>query len=120
MDIGPPGPKNIPLIDYFINVGISLFGGMVSFLKLWSENPETGLNKKQLWITAIYRVLTAGFAGVLMLWFLKSYAINDYYIAFAVAIAGHMGPEAIDVMRGAINARVSKLSDKDSEPPKGN
>ena len=54
-----------------------------------------------------------------MLWFLKSYAINDYYIAFAVAIAGHMGPEAVNVMRGAINARISKLSNKDSKPPKG-
>ena len=53
MDIGPPGPKNIPLIDYFINVGISLFGGLVSFLKLWSENPETGLNKMQLWKMAL-------------------------------------------------------------------
>lgn len=108
------GPKSIPLIEYFINLGVAFVGGLVSFARLWRESlqrVELAMTTKQLWLLALERVLTAGFAGVLMLWFLKSYGINDYYIAFAVAVAGHMGPEAMDLFKGAIRGRFRNLTD---------
>lgn len=111
------GPKNIPPIEYLINVGIALLGGLVSFVRAWRESwakPEATMSKKQLWLLAFERVLCAGFAGVLMLWFLKSYGINDYYIAFSVAVAGHMGPEAMDLFKGAVSGRMGKLSSDQS------
>lgn len=107
------GPKSIPLIEYAINVGIALLGGAVSFVKMWRESfgkPEYALSSKQLTLLACERVLYAGFAGVLMLWFLKSYDINDFYIAFSVAVAGHMGPEAMELFKGALSGRLGKLS----------
>lgn len=107
------GPKNIPPIEYIINIGIALVGGLVSFIRMWRETlakPEAVMTLKQLALLACERVLCAGFAGVLMLWFLKSYGINDYYIAFAVAVAGHMGPEAMELFKGAVSGRLGKLS----------
>lgn len=114
------GPKSIPVVDYLINLGVAIAGGLVSFARLWRESlarPEAAMSRQQLWLLATERVLTAGFAGVLMLWFLKSYGINDYYIAFAVAVAGHMGPEAMDLFKGAIGGRVRNLTDNQTGTP---
>lgn len=107
------GPSNIPLLDYAINLGVAFAGAFVRFTREWRNN-YAEWKPSRVFLEGLFSAITAGFAGVLTLWILRSWHTDPYYTAFAVGIMGHMGPEGIalltDLLKNGLQNR--------SEPPK--
>lgn len=102
------GPSNVPLADYCINIGVALAGASVRFVREWRNNFATW-GPSRVFVEGLFSALTAGFAGLLTFWVLRSWKADPYYIAFAVGIMGHMGPEGIalltDLLKNGFRAR---------------
>jgi hypothetical protein len=92
------GPGDVPLLDYVINVGVALIGATVRFLREWRTN-FTVWDRKTIFIEAMLNAVTAGFSGLLTFWVLQSWTVNPFYIAFAVGIMGHAGPEGMALLK---------------------
>ena len=92
------GPGDVPLLDYVINVGVAMVGAAVRFLREWREH-FTEWDRKRIFIEAFLNALTAGFCGLLTFWVLASWTVNPFYIAFAVGIMGHAGPEGLTLLK---------------------
>ena len=103
-------PSDIPLIDYAVNIGIALVGGVVKFAREWQQNYATWPRGRVL-IEGFIAATLAGFVGVLTFFVLTSWKVDPLYIAFAVGMMGHMGPEGIallkDVVANALRSRTS-------------
>lgn len=95
------GPGDVPLLDYAINVGVAMVGAAVRFLREWRAN-YAQWDRKTVVIEAVLNALTAGFSGLLTFWVLQSWSVNPFYVAFAVGIMGHMGPEGIALLKEVI------------------
>lgn len=91
------GPGDIPLLDYAINLGVAMVGASVRFLKEWRTNFKAW-DRRTIVVEALLNALTAGFSGLLTFWVLSSWAVNPFYIAFAVGIMGHAGPEGVALL----------------------
>lgn len=104
------GPGDVPLLDYVINVGVAMVGAAVRFLREWREN-FASWDRKRIFIEALLNALTAGFCGLLTFWVLSSWTVNPFYIAFAVGIMGHAGPEGLVLLKEVVfNAMRSRAT----------
>lgn len=111
--IASRGPQHIPLIDYFINLGLALLGGLVRFARVWQTNFTTWKWQRvafEGFLNAIY----AGFAALLTFMLLSSWNVDLFYSAFACGIMGHMGPEGITLLTEVIS---NGIRSKSSPPP---
>lgn len=111
------GPSNIPLLDYAINLGIALAGAAVRFVREWRTN-FTEWQPSRVFIEGLFSALTAGFAGILTMWVLRSWKTDPYYTAFAVGIMGHMGPEGIALLTDLLKNGFRSRSETPSPPEK--
>lgn len=96
------GPQHIPLIDYLINLGLAMVGGLVRFARVWQTNFATWRWQRvafEGFLNAIY----AGFAALLTFMLLASWNVDKFYAAFACGIMGHMGPEGITLLTEVIS-----------------
>lgn len=91
------GPGDVPLLDYCINVGVALVGAVVRFLREWRSNAQW--TRREVFIEALLNATTAGFAGLLTFWVLRSWSVDPFYTAFAVGIMGHAGPEGLALLK---------------------
>ncbi len=107
------GPGDVPLLDYAINVGVALVGAAVRFLREWRAN-FTEWDRKRIFLEAMLNAITAGFSGLLTFWVLSSWSVNSFYIAFAVGIMGHAGPEGLVLLKDAV---FSAIRSKSQTPP---
>jgi hypothetical protein len=72
-------------------VGISAFGGLVSYLQRFSGDASA----KWSWIIVITKVLTAGFVGLLTDWLLSGWSLPQGFVNFSLGVAGYGGAETI-------------------------
>lgn len=107
------GPGNIPILDYLINGSVALAGAFVRFLRRWRDSIDEW-KPKQVVIEGLLDAITAGFVGVLTFWLLASWQIGPLYIAFAVGIMGHMGPEGIALLKDIVT---NGLRSRSQTPP---
>lgn len=106
-------PSDIPLIDYAVNIGIALIGGVVKFAREWQLNFSTWPRGRVL-IEGFIAATLAGFSGVLTFFVLTSWKVDPLYIAFAVGMMGHMGPEGIALLKDVVS---NALRSRTSPPP---
>ena len=92
------GPGDVPLLDYVINVGVAMVGAAVRFLREWRDNYGQW-DRKRIFLEAMLNAITAGFSGLLTFWVLSSWSVGPFYIAFAVGIMGHAGPEGLVLLK---------------------
>ena len=95
------GPGDVPLLDYVINVGVALVGAVVRFLRELRSNAQW--SRRDIAIEALLNATTAGFAGLLTFWVLRSWNVDPFYTAFAVGIMGHAGPEGLVLHREIVS-----------------
>ena len=107
------GPGDVPLLDYAINVGVALVGATVRFLREWRAN-FAEWDAKRIVIEAMLNAITAGFCGLLTFWVLASWAVNPFYIAFAVGIMGHAGPEGLVLLKETV---FNAIRNRSQTPP---
>lgn len=96
------GPGDVPLLDYAINVGVALVGAVVRFLREWRNN-VANWTRREVAIEALLNATTAGFAGLLTFWVLRSWNVDPFYTAFAVGIMGHAGPEGLVLLKEIVS-----------------
>lgn len=112
------GPDQIPLLDYAINIGIALVGGLVRFLREWRAHLADWDWKRTL-IEWLVGGTTAGFVGLLTFLVLTSWGVDKFYAAFAVGIMGHMGPEGIDLLKEVVTNGLRSRQAPPAQPPQG-
>lgn len=84
-------PTSYSLLTYAWVVGLSITGGLVSFLRKLRAGAARPFNLIEL----IGEIVTSGFVGVLTFWLCEASAIDPLLTAFMVGISGHMGSRLI-------------------------
>jgi predicted CDP-diglyceride synthetase/phosphatidate cytidylyltransferase len=84
-------PTSYSLLTYAWVIGLSITGGIVSFLRKVREGVARPFNLLEL----IGEAVTAGFVGVLTFWLCEASQLDPLLTAFLVGISGHMGNRLI-------------------------
>jgi predicted CDP-diglyceride synthetase/phosphatidate cytidylyltransferase len=84
-------PTSYSLLTYGWVIGLSVTGGLVSFLRKVREGVARPFNVIEL----IGEIVTSGFVGVLTFWLCEASQIDALLTAFMVGISGHMGSRLI-------------------------
>lgn len=84
-------PGNYSLLTYAWVIGLSGWGGLVSFLRKRREGHVRPFNFTEL----IGEIFTSAFVGLLTFWLCEAGHINPLTTAALVGISGHMGSRAI-------------------------
>lgn len=84
-------PSNYELITYAWVLGISMLGGIVSFLRKMRSGAARAFNIVEF----IGEIVTSAFVGILTFYFCESAGISPVLTAAFVGISGHMGSRAI-------------------------
>lgn len=87
------------VLTYLIVLALACFGGLVDFVNELKEKREKH-SMRFIFFSLFARLLSAGFAGLLMLWILQANSDNGVVIlsgwsAFSIAISGYLGDQAI-------------------------
>jgi len=84
-------PTTYSMLTYLWVFGLSILGGLVSFLRKVKEGHSRVYNVAEL----IGEIITAAFAGVITFWLCEWSAFDPLVTAAFVGISGHMGSRAI-------------------------
>jgi len=84
-------PTSYDILTYSWVLGLSMVGGVVSFMRKIREGKARAFNILEL----VGEIVTAGFAGVLTFWLCEAGEIDPLVSAALVGIAGHMGSRTI-------------------------
>jgi hypothetical protein len=94
-DNGPFVGKN--LVPTLWMLGVSLLGGIVSFLQKVKAGKSRPMNITEL----VGEMMTSALVGLVTYWICRAYGVNEYLAAAGVAISGHMGARAIFIFEQA-------------------
>ena len=108
------GPQDISGVDWAINMGAALVGGIVRFMKEWKANFDEW-PKGRIFFEGVLNATYAGFAAMLTFLLMKSWNADQYYTIFACGVMGHMGPEGINMLTEVIT---NAMRSRDIRPPK--
>jgi hypothetical protein len=87
-------PANIPLITYAWVFGMSVLGGVASFMKKLKDGHARAFNVIEL----IGEMATSALVGVVTFFLCESAEMDRVKSAALVAVAGHMGSKAIRLL----------------------
>ena len=87
------------VLTYIVVLALACFGGLVDFVNEKKKKRERQ-SMRFIFFSLFARLLSAGFAGLFMLWILQAKAENGVVIlsgwsAFSIAISGYLGDQAI-------------------------
>jgi hypothetical protein len=95
MDIQPPkSPFSYELITYLWVVGLSAWGGVVSFMRKMRDGNARPFNIMEL----IGEIFTSAFAGMVTFWLAELANFPPLLVAALVGISGHMGSRSIGML----------------------
>lgn len=97
-------PSTYGLITYLWVIGLSAWGGAVSFIRKVQNGEARALNIAEL----IGEIFTSAFAGVITFWLCEAAQINQLVTAALVGISGHMGSRAIYHLESWAEERFTK------------
>jgi hypothetical protein len=86
-------------LTYLWVLGVSMFGGLASFIIKLNQSKDS-LPIGKLFIQLIGVLIVAGFVGVATFFLCQAWQLDGMYTAFAVAVSGHLGAEAIKGLTG--------------------
>lgn len=113
-----PAPKDhgpfaadqvIPTILVFL---IAALGGLVSFYRKWKAKKVRAFNVVEL----IGELVVSGICGVIGYWLLKGSGVNEYLIAGAVGVIGHMGSRFLFMLEEAAEEKLQQTLGKAIDP----
>jgi len=87
-------PTNYQLLTYLWVVGLSAWGGVVSFIRKIKRGEARAFN----FIELIGEICTSAFAGIITFYLCESAGFTGVMTAAFVGISGHMGSRAISMM----------------------
>lgn len=91
-------------LPYLHTIFLSVFGGTVQYFRQTKDN-----NKKFRWSEFFTDILASAFAGTLTYFLCKIADLDDYHAMVLVAISGHMGVKAIDLIEHIYNKFLPKI-----------
>jgi hypothetical protein len=103
-------PFEYPLKWYGWVLGISVFAGVVSWVRRVRRGEITGAHIREL----AGEIAIAAFSGTLTFWGCQAISVPVEYTAPLVAIAGHMGARAIDIIESAALKRAGFTQERRS------
>lgn len=89
-------PENYALLTYLWVFGLSVLGGVVSFMRKVKEGHARAWNFAELF----GEIATSAFAGVMTFYLCEWSGFAPLATAAFVGIAGHMGSRSIKVLEG--------------------
>lgn|SRR5574343_981097 len=98
-------PTSYSLITYFWVTGLSVVGGLVSYM----HKLQLGIRRPFSIIEFIGELVTAGFTGVITFWLCESSGISPLLSAVFVGISGHMGSRALYYIERMLEARIKGM-----------
>lgn len=102
----PKDPTSYSLITYLWVMGLSVGGGLVSYM----HKLQLGVRRPFSLIEFIGELVTSGFTGVITYFLCESSGISPLLTAVFVGISGHMGSRALFLIERMIENRLRKLS----------
>lgn len=84
-------PSNYPLLTYSWVFGLSMMGGVVSFMRKLKAGNARAFNIVEF----IGEIVTSGFVGILTFYLCEASGFSQVLTAAFVGISGHMGSRAI-------------------------
>lgn len=103
-------PANIPALTYLWVIILASLGGLVAFIRrLNQQNKPEKLSI--VFIKLFGEILVSAFAGIITFYLCEYFAISQLLTAVFVAVSGHMGGNAIDL----ITKRIIKYMEKYNE-----
>jgi hypothetical protein len=97
-------PTSYDILTYSWVLGLSMVGGVVSFMRKIREGKARAFNILEL----VGEIVTAGFAGVLTFWLCEAGSIDPLISAALVGIAGHMGSRTILLLEQWAESKLPK------------
>lgn len=86
-----PSPGDYSWLTYLWVIGLSVIGGVISFMR----KIEAGEARPFNFVELIGEMTTSGFVGVLTFWLCEANGIQPLIAAAMVGIAGHMGSRVL-------------------------
>jgi hypothetical protein len=101
----PKDPASFGLITYLWVIGLSLGGGLVSYM----HKLQLGVRRPFSIIEFIGELVTSGFTGVITYFLCQSSGISPLLTAVFVGISGHMGSRALFLIERMIENKLKKF-----------
>lgn len=102
----PKDPTSFGLITYLWVMGLSVGGGLVSYM----HKLQLGVRRPFSIIEFIGELVTSGFTGVITYFLCQSSGISPLLTAVFVGISGHMGSRALFIIERMIENKLKKFS----------
>lgn len=100
-DMPEKDPTTYSLLTYGWVLMLSLFGGVVHYIKKVRDNVTSRFNLSEL----VGDLLTSAFAGVITFYLCEAGEINKMATASLVGVSGHMGSRAIFIFETYLKKR---------------
>ena len=84
-------PSTYTLLTYFWVIGLSMWGGVVSFYR----KVKTGQVRAFNFVELVGELVTAAFIGVLTFWLCEAAGFSPLITAACVGVSGHMGSRGV-------------------------
>ena len=98
-------PTTYSMLTYAWVLLLSIWGGVVSFIRRVKEGTAQPHNLMELW----GGIVTSAFAGIVTFYLCEFAGISGVLAAVMVAIAGHMGTRAIYQIERIVQKRVGRM-----------
>lgn len=92
------GPLGVGLQTWGYVLGFAILGGLARWIVTLKTYQGNG-NPADLWIDLLIQIVTSAFAGMLTFIACKYFKLDEVLSALFIGVSGHMGAEAINVMR---------------------
>jgi uncharacterized membrane protein YeaQ/YmgE (transglycosylase-associated protein family) len=99
--IPPKDPTNYAAFTYVWVLGLSIWGGVVSFMQKVKRGRAHVFNLMEF----IGEIVTSAFAGILTFWLCQEAGFDGIISAALVGISGHMGSRIISMIEFYLTKR---------------
>lgn len=106
MELEPKDPTSFSLITYLWVMGLSVGGGLVSYM----HKLQLGVRRPFSIVEFIGELVTSGFTGVITFWLCTNTGISPLLTAVFVGISGHMGSRALLLIERMVENKLRKLT----------
>lgn len=102
-------PENYQLLTYLWVLGLSAWGGLVSFYRKMKTGKARPFNVMEL----LGEIFTSAFVGMITFWICQATGIDQLLTAAFVGISGHMGSRGIGMLENYFSNKLGAEIPKD-------
>lgn len=102
MDMPPPkDPWGYPLLTYLWVLAISIWAGVVSFIRKVRSGESRAFNVAEF----VGEIFTSGFVGLLTFWGAEAAGFSPLWSAVLIGVSAHMGTKALNIAEKWLHRR---------------